>query len=364
MACSSSSACCSSSSRREANEVAVAAPAEGEGAAAAPVEDQVAAAALAEGEVVAAAPAEGEGAAAAPAESEGAAAAPAEGEGAPPPICSCGTSREHIGAPVCDLLGPFGVAREMYASGQWQVRDSASDPLGAALITNESFSPNNDYEWASAGLACIRDHFVLIVRRHAHRFHFPPYPPMYVYEYLGGRHFPTPRFHFEHFDLVRRRFRSGPDLRDWNDIGIYQPLTLIPDRDPDRHSLAPHVDLYLARRLLVIQVAADPLPPAPAIPPWLVWHQHFTPDTSVTSTESEPLSTEVPSSTDVTSTSTPLPAQMEATALHVQLSDGEDDAGEDDTVAEGEGTHGRLTGTLTGIPWAQLLRDNPDAVEL
>ena len=38
-----------------------------------------------------------------------------------------------------------------------------------------------------------------------------------------------------------------------------------------------------------------------------------------------------------------------------------------------EGTHGSLTGTprsdteygtLTGIPWAQLLRDNPDAVEL
>ena len=251
------------------------------------------------------------------------------------------------------------------------MRDSASDPLGAALVTNESFSPNDDYEWASAGLAFIRDDFVLIVRRHACQVHFPPYPPMYVYEYLGGRHFPTPRFHFEHFDLVRRRFRSGPDLRDFNEHGIYQPLTLIPDRDPDRHSLAPHVDLYLARRLLVIQVAADPLPPIPAIPPWLVWRQHFTPATSVTST-AEP-STEVPSSTDVTSTSTPLPAQMEATALHFQLSDGEDDAGEDDTVAEGEGTHGRLTGTprsdteygtLTGIPWAQLLRDNPDAVEL
>ena len=210
MACSSSSACCSSSSRRGAEEVAAAALAEGEGAAAAPVKDQVAAAALAEGEVVAAAPAEGEGAPAAPA--------------------------GHFGAPVCDLLGPFGVAREMYASGQWQVRDSASDPLGAALVTNESFSPNNDYEWASAGLACVRDDFVLIVRRHACQVHFPPYPPMYVYEYLGGRHFPTPRFHFEHFDLVRRRFRSGPDLRDWNEHGIAQPLTLIPDRDPDRHS--------------------------------------------------------------------------------------------------------------------------------
>ena len=192
----------------------MAAPAEGEGAAAAPVEDQVAAAALAEGEVVAAAPAEGEGAVAAPAESEGAeaalaesegaAAAPAEGEWAPP------LPAEHFGAPVCDILGPLRVTREMYASGQWQVRDSASDPLGAALVTNESFSPNDDYGWASAGLACIRDDFVLIVRRHACQVHFPPYPPMYVYEYLGGRHFPTPRFHFEHFDLVRRRFRSGP----------------------------------------------------------------------------------------------------------------------------------------------------------
>ena len=313
MACSSSSACCSSSSRREANEVAVAAPAEGEGAAAAPVEDQVAAAALAEGEVVAAAPAEGEGAAAAPAESEGAAAAPAEGEWAPP------LPAEHFGAPVCDIFGPLRVTREMYASGRWQFDDSASVRFGAALVTNESFSPNDDWQWAPAGLVPIRDDFVLIVRRHACQFHFPPYPPMdVVYEYLGGRHFPTPRFHFEHFDLVRRRFRSGPDLRDWNDIGIYQPLTLIPDRDPDRHSLAPHVDLYLARRLLVIQVAADPLPPIPAIPPWLVWRQRFTPATSATA---------VPSSTDVTSTSSPLSARMEATAVHFQPSDGEDDAG-------------------------------------
>jgi len=78
------------------------------------------------------------------------------------------------------------------------------------------------------------------------------------------------------------------------------------------------------------------------------WRQHFTPATSLTST-AEP-STEVPSSTDVTSTSTPLPAQMEATALHFQLSDGEDDAGEDDTVAEGEGTHGRLTGIPDPTP--------------
>ena len=320
----------------------VADPPASEGAAAAPVKDQVAAAALAEGEVVAAAPAEGEGAAAAPAESEGAAAAPAEGEWAPP------LPAEHFGAPVCDILGPLRVTREMYASGQWQVVDSASVRFGAALVTNESFSPNDDYQWASAGLVPIRDDFVLIVRRLACQFHFPPYPPMDVaYEYLGGRHFPTPRFHFEHFDLVRRRFRSGPDLRDFNEHGIYQPLTLIPDRDPDRHSLAPHVDLYLARRLLVIQVAADPLPPIPAIPPWLVWRQHFTPATSLTST-AEP-STE-PSSTDVTSTSTPLPAQMEATALHFQLSDGEDDAGEDDTVAEGEGTHGRLTGIPDPTP--------------